>query len=123
MHAPLLAAQANYYNARARNPNLGRSGGGSSGLLQPGRINATERLKIEEKFTPANFLADKSFVSRLDPTIQAQLNTKPGSPSYNAGMDNVGKIVAAEKKQFMDEIVRSNATYKIPQTNFFSSED
>ena len=129
MHAPLFAAQskqalanADYLKARALNPpGSGRSS--SAGLLQPGRISATEQLKIDERYNPANFLADKAFIASLDPTIQAQLNTKPGSPSYNAGMANVNKIVEDKKNRFEAGIRKSNATYKVPSATFLSSED
>ena len=123
MHAPLFAAQttqalanAKYLNARAANP----PGSGSRGLVAPGRINATEQLKIDEKFD--SLRTDKAFLASLDPKIQAQLQTKPGSPTYNAGMDNVNTIIDDKRNKFMAGIRQSNATYKIPQSSF-SSED
>jgi hypothetical protein len=122
MHAPLFAAQANYYNARAANPpGSGSRGGVGLGLLQPGKINMGDLLKLDEKFD--NLRNDKGFISSLDPTIQAQLQTKPGSPSYNAGVANVNKIIDAKKNEYITKAQRYNATYKVPQASFFSSED
>jgi len=124
MHAPLFAAQtkqalanADYLKARALNP----PGSGSRGLLQPGRISATEQLKIDEKFD--GLRNDKAFLASLDPKVQAQLQAKPGSPTYNAGIDNINTIIDTKKKKFIEGVRQSNATYKVPSSSFLSSED
>jgi hypothetical protein len=105
--------------ARAlRPPSVG--GGIASGMLTPGKINATEQLKINEYFS--NMATNPQFIASLDPAIQAQLKTKPGSPSYNAGMGNVNKIIESKQREFEAGIRKSNATYKVPQASFFSEE-
>lgn len=125
MHAPLFAAQtkqasanADYLAARARNPNFGRSG---SGLLTPGKITMGDLMKLDDKYD--GLKNSPQFIASLPPEIQAQLKTKPGSPTHNAGMGNVNKIIEDKKNAEISRARRFGATYKVPQSNFFSSED
>ncbi len=95
-------------------------GGVGSGLLTPGKINMSDLLKLDEKFE--SLKSSPQFIASLDPAIQAQLKTKPGSSTYNAGMDNVDKIINAQKNDYINKARQLNATYKVPQASFLSDD-
>jgi hypothetical protein len=127
-HADLYRAQAKLlpYDIALRQAQTARAlrppsvGGVGSGLLTPGKITMGDLLKLDERFE--GLKSNPQFIASLDPAIQAQLKTKPGSPSYNAGMANVNKIIESQKNDYINKAQRLSATYKVPQAAFFSEE-
>lgn len=126
-HADLYRAQSKLlpYDIMLKQAQTARalrppSVGAGTGLLTPGKISMGDLLKLDEKFE--SLKSNPQFIASLDPAIQAQLKTKPGSPTYNAGMANVNKIIDAQKNDYINKAQRFGATYKVPQASFFSED-
>ena len=96
--APLIAAQAKYYSARA-----GAAGSGGTAATRVGAVPAKDALALKEKYTALaiNPKADPTFYATLPKHVQDLLKASPGTKSYEAGMGEVRKIAG---QQFRDDI-------------------
>jgi hypothetical protein len=116
--APVLAAQARLYNAKANAPI------GGVGLVAPGPINPSDLMKIDEKFDALknNPKSDPAFYNSLPPIVQKQLNLSKDSAGYITGMQNVEKIVQDQKDTFIQRAHREGARYKTSRSSSDSDE-
>ena len=110
MHAPLFAAQAsaaaqqgplyksqaNYYDARAKNPP-------GSGGMTAGTIPFKDLMSLKDKYATLtqNPKSDPVFFANLPKEVRNALNTSVDSPSYLRGLEAVKAITA---KQFNQDI-------------------
>ena len=116
--APLWAAQARLYNAKANAPI------GGAGLVAPGPINPSDLMKIDEKFDALknNPKSDPAFYNSLPPTVQKQLDLPNDSAGHKTGMQNVEKIVKDQKDTFIQRAHREGARYKTSRSSSDSDE-
>jgi hypothetical protein len=80
-----------------------RGSGSGAGGITAGTISAKDLAALDDKYAAiaANPKADPAFFSTLDKRVQDLLSAKPGSKSYNAGMEEVRRITEERKNQFI----------------------